>query len=57
MYICILSPISRMSSCLSLTYESLLAEMVSNVLRRGSHSSDLDLLANDNDCERGNCRR
>ncbi|XP_054090096.1 sodium channel protein 60E [Zeugodacus cucurbitae] len=46
-------PISRMSSCLSLTYESLLADMVSNVLQSGSQSSDLDLLANHNDCERG----
>lgn len=46
-----------MSSCLSLTYESLLADMVSNVLLSGSQSSDLTLLANHNDCERGNCRR
>ncbi|XP_017482425.1 PREDICTED: sodium channel protein 60E [Rhagoletis zephyria] len=47
-------PISRMSSCLSLTYESLLADMVSNVLRSGSQSSDINLLANFNDCERAN---
>uniref|UniRef100_A0A1A9V9W1 Uncharacterized protein n=1 Tax=Glossina austeni TaxID=7395 RepID=A0A1A9V9W1_GLOAU len=42
----------RISSCLSLTYESLLNEMVNNIICSGSHASDLNLLTNFQDCTR-----
>ncbi|KAL9916057.1 na channel protein 60E isoform 2-T2 [Glossina fuscipes fuscipes] len=45
-------PIFRISSCLSLTYESLLNEMVNNIICSGSHASDLNLLTNFQDCTR-----
>ncbi|XP_037825375.1 LOW QUALITY PROTEIN: sodium channel protein 60E-like [Lucilia sericata] len=46
-------PICRISSCLSLTYESLLSEMVTNILTNGSQPNDLNLLENINDYSRG----
>lgn len=43
-----LSPISSISSCISLNYESLLADMVTAVLRSGSQPSGLNYLGKGN---------
>lgn len=43
-----LSPIFSISSCISLNYESLLADMVTAVLRSGSQPSGLNYLGKGN---------
>uniref|UniRef100_A0A1I8MS87 Sodium channel protein n=1 Tax=Musca domestica TaxID=7370 RepID=A0A1I8MS87_MUSDO len=43
----------RISSCLSLNYESILSEMVNSILSDESHANDLNFFENFNDCQRG----